>query len=401
MVDLVEVGRIKGGKKPEIYSLLNTIGDILSRGYVDKPVVVDDEYRVVERRELYWALRIMGVKLVPVVKPANSNIEISVSLESLGFYDEVRGDPVKVYNSTLELLYRGWPTPIVRIRSLSSKGYRVWAKLEAYNPFSNSVKDRIGWSMVKDYIESQGGIPPEIVYEATSTNTGVALAAMAAIYGFKARLYIPMSIQKASDTILKAYGAEVVRVPKSLTVEAIEDVKQDAERDGAVNLNQFYNDANFEVHLRYTAKELDYQLRSAGIVPRGFVIGIGTSGHFSAITTYFRNRLHGSVTFYAVQPAPGDTIPGIRRVETGMKWIEWLGDVEIIDVSRNEAIESVLEIARKDGLFVGLSSGAVARGFKKLVESGKISEGDYILVFPDSGYKYIEQLEQYFEQQRA
>ncbi len=397
MVDLIEIEQIKGGKKPEIYSLLDTIGDILRKGYIDRPVVIDNNYNLVGERDLYWSLKIMGAKLVPATKSKTST-KIAVSLESLGFYDEVKGDPVKVYNSTLELLYRGWPTPIVRLKSLSSNKYRVWAKLEAYNPFSNSVKDRIGWSMVKDYIESRGGTPPEIVYEATSTNTGVALAAMASIYGFKARFYIPMSIQKASDTILKAYGAEVIRVPKSLTIEAIEDVKRDAEKDGAINLNQFYNDANFEVHLRYTAKELDYQLRSSGIVPRGFVVGIGTSGHFSAITIYFRNRLHGSVRFYAVQPAPGDTIPGIRRAETGMKWIEWLDDVEILDIPKKEAIESVLEVARKDGLFIGLSSGAVARGFKKLVERGELEEGDYVLVFPDSGYKYIEQLEQYFKE---
>ena len=145
--------------------------------------------------------------------------------------------------------------------------------------------------MVHVHLGSEEAGRIEKLYEATSTNTGMGLAAMAAIQGARARLYLQATIQRASDVLLKVLGAEVVRMPRSFTVEFVEDVDRDAKRDGAVHLNQFENDANFEVHLRFTAKELELQLREAGVVPRALVGGIGTSGHMSAIAFYFKNRL--------------------------------------------------------------------------------------------------------------
>lgn len=306
----------------------------------------------------------------------------------LGVWRKASRENLRVFSNTLELLYKNWPTPLVGLTSLSTEKRSVWAKLEGFNPFSNSVKDRIGWSMIMEALER--GELKEILYEATSTNTGIALASIANIIGKKAKLFILQSIQKVSDTFLKVLGAEVVRAPVSLTVEVIKQVDEEAKKMGASHLNQFENDANFKVHLKYTAKELDEQLRSIGLKPTHIIGGLGTSGHMSAISIYFKNK-YKDIKIIGVQPAPEEVIPGIRRVETGMKWIHWVEFDQIVDVTRKEAIEGALSIARNEGLLIGLSSGAVVHAFKKIAE-----EEVYVLVFPDTGYKYAEQFEEYF-----
>ncbi len=374
--------------------VLSTIAEILRAGGVLRPILVDDDLRLVGHQEILDALKKIGAKLVPISK---SDSRIFIPIESLGIYDDVSPSPMRIYRDTLELLYRGWPTPLVGLRSLSRNGLRVWAKLEGFNPYSWSIKDRIGWYMFVKALEKRGvSDVKRLIYEATSTNTGLALAAMAAIHGFSAKFYIPSSIQKASDTLLKVMGAEVVRVPKTLTIEFVNEVEEAARKEGALHLNQFENDYNFEVHLRYTAKELEVQLRHARIIPKAVIGGIGTSGHMSAISFYFKNRFRGSVSVYCVQPKEGEVIPGIRRVESGMKWIHWVGVDEVVDVGRDEAIEAAIEVARKEGILIGLSSGAVVAGFKKLLKERDLNGGDYVLVFPDHGFKYVEQFNEYF-----
>ena len=393
---LVSIEELDAGERPELEKLLDLLAALLRSGRLGESIPVHGSSKVVGKRirHLVWALRLLGVRRVPVSQ--GSPVPVEASFEDMGFYEDIEPSPMRVFRDTLELLYRGWPTPLVMLRSLSSRRVRVWAKLEWYNPYSMSVKDRIGWYMVKQALES--GWQGSLVYEATSTNTGMALAAMAAIYGFRARLYIPRLIQRASDTLLRVLGAEVVRTGKQLTVELLEDVKRDAARDGALHIDQFSNDANFLVHLRYTAKELELQLRHARIKPRGIIGGIGTSGHMAAIAFYFRSRMD-SVKIYTVQPSRGEVIPGIRRIETGMKWIHWAKPDRVVEVTRREAIEAMLTVARRDGILPGMSSGAVAAAFIKLLDSGELEGGDYVLVFPDNGFKYVEQLNEYFESQ--
>lgn len=381
---LVKLEKVLTSRVPEqnIEEMMSVWARVLRRGCVESRRDIS-EYGQAEVVALYE----IGLRHLPV-----GEVGVCVDLEELGFYEDVRGDPVRVFGDTLELLTHGWPTPLVRLRSLSSGGYGVWAKLEWYNPFSSSVKDRVGWYMIKKILDK--GALPERVFEATSTNTGMALAAMGAIHGFRTRLYIPSGIQRASDVLLKVLGAEVVRTGKPLTVDSIEDVRKAAEEEGAVHTNQFENDANLMVHLRYTAKELDLQLRSKGIEVKGIVGGLGTSGHLSALTFYFKNR-YGDLRVFGVQPAPGEKIPGIRRVETGMRWVHMIDLDGVVDVTQQEAIEALISVARRDGILPGLSSGAVAAAYLKLREEGALEEGDYVLVFPDNGLKYVEQLSRY------
>lgn len=329
-----------------------------------------------------------GPKLPPksfsvLAQPA----KISYPLEKLLNTKEQSKKAFRVYDSTLELLAKNWPTPLTKLNSFSTYKRSVWAKLECFNPFSNSVKDRLGWFMIKEALEN--GELKKVLYEATSTNTGIALASVANILGLKAKLYLPTTIQKASDIYLEVLGAEVVRLPVTLTVEAISQVDSEAKADNAAHLNQFENDANFKVHLKYTAREIDEQLETAGLKPSCIIGSLGTSGHMAAISYYFKNKYGNSVKTVAVQPAPNEVIPGIRRIETGMKWLHWTKFDAIIDVKQSEAIEGAIKTARKEGLLIGLSSGAVVHAFQKIAEE----KGVYVLVFPDSGYKYAEQFE--------
>lgn len=368
--------------------VLGLVAEILKKGVVRCPSTPSEEELLLE------ALDFLGCRCPPC------GDKREYALEELGFFEEISPPRFRVFQSTEELLYRNWPTPLVRLASLSSGSQRVWAKLEFFNPFSMSVKDRIGWSMVSDFLARNPGARV-FLYEATSTNTGMALAAMAAIKGLKVKLYLPATIQRASDTILRVMGAEVHRVPKTLTVEFVGEVDELARREGGYHLNQFENNANFKVHLRYTAKELDLQVREASLSLRGIVGGIGTSGHLSALSLYFKSRYGKSVRVYGVQPAPGTVIPGIRRVESGMKWLHYVEVDRVVDVHPDEAIKHAIRVARSEGLFIGLSSGAVVTAFEKLRAEGLVEEGDYVLVFPDHGFKYVEQFSAFLEREES
>uniref|UniRef100_A0A7J3I9G7 Pyridoxal-phosphate dependent enzyme n=1 Tax=Ignisphaera aggregans TaxID=334771 RepID=A0A7J3I9G7_9CREN len=364
--------------------------EVLGKGGVDRTVAVSGG-RVVEGCKLLQVLKRLGVRRVPVSLDVE---KIFVPLEVLGFFEDIQPSTYRVFRDTEELLYRNWPTPLVRLSRASIRNRIVWAKLEGFNPWSMSVKDRIGWYMYRRAIETYGRRELGFLVESTSTNTGLAIAAMANMYNSRLRAYIPSTVSQSGEHLLKIFGVEVVRSSKPLTIELIDDVEDVAKREGAVHLNQFYNDANFAVHLRYTAKELELQIREAGIFPKAIVGGLGTSGHLSAIAIYFKSRFRG-VRIYGVVPKEGTAIQGIRRIESGMKWLHYADIDGIVEASPEEALQSVLYMVRREGIFVGLSSGAVYTGYRKLVESGELDEGDYILVFPDHGYKYIEQLQKY------
>ncbi|MBS7642288.1 MAG: pyridoxal-phosphate dependent enzyme [Candidatus Bathyarchaeia archaeon] len=429
-VELTPIDEVKQPVAVDIRHAVPIYSELLRKGVIEKPIIVEEESGVaLSDFDLLEALNLLGVDMAPTIALDRSEFEISstcgrpisledivnagtggsklgygsfqvklrfhepsisVDLDSLGFFNEYkRRSNLRVYNDTLELLYKGWPTPLVRLKSFSSNDRIVLAKLEGFNPFSNSVKDRIGWAMIMEALGR--GILREILYEATSTNTGIALASIGNILGLRSRFFIPKTVQRVSDAYLKILGAEVERVPVNLTVEAISEVESKARMDGATHLNQFENDANLKVHLKYTAKEIDLQLREFGVKPDCIIGGLGTSGHMSAISLYFRSKYNGGVKIVGVQPAQDEAIPGIRRVETGMKWVHWFEFDRIVDVRRSEAVEGCIEVARREGLLIGLSSGAVFQAFKKIAKES----GVYVLVFPDTGYKYGEQFEEY------
>jgi cysteine synthase/O-phosphoserine sulfhydrylase/cystathionine beta-synthase len=431
-VAIVDLASLRRVFEADLALVMKAYGHILRSRRLDKPLIVEKDTRVVvggveflEALDLLSASKapalLVGQDQIMIRRPSGEILKVGDLLEELWprrgrlsfrdfeikylldipsidvSLDHLCGDVkldkrmLRVYDDTLSLLVENWPTPLVRLKSFSSDYRGVYAKLESFNPFSNSVKDRIGWAMIMDAL-SRGALG-DLLYEATSTNTGIALVSIVNALGRKIKLFIPKTIQRASDVFLRALGAEVARVPVSLTVEAIAEVEASARRDGATHLNQFENDANFKVHLKYTAREIDQQLESIGIKPDYVIGGLGTSGHMSAISFYFKSKYGDSVKVVGVQPAQGHVIPGIRRVESGMKWIHMVEFDEIIDVTLDEAVEGAIEVARKEGLLIGLSSGAVFKAFRKLSPE----RGNIVLIFPDSGYKYAEQFEEYFK----
>ena len=373
---LVDIEQVKTRRPSDIKVAIEELKGILKDGVVKKAVLVDDEARIVGNDEVFEALRLLSAERVPVVSEGEDE-EVNFPLEALGVWKQRSPRGLKVFGSVLEMVEGLWPTPLVRL-SVSTLERRVFAKLEYFNPFSNSIKDRVGWYLMR-------GIEGDLIYEATSANTGISLASMASILGKKARVYVPESVGDECITALRLLGAEVVRLPVKLTVEGLERVKEDAERDKAVHPNQFENDLNFEVHMRYTARELDEQLTSIGLRPDCLIGALGTSGHMSALSIYFKSKYGTKVV--GVQPSKGEVIPGMRRVESGMKWYKWAEFDELVDVRREDAVRGIVEIARRDGILVGMSSGAVYEASKSV--EGK---GTYVLIFPDSGYKYLDQL---------
>jgi len=432
-VKLVRIEELKQVFDPGLDRILNAYRELVSNQRLNSPIIVErNSMIVVGGVEALEALKLISASKAPIIPVSENEIKItrikpiektvsidellrefsrgnrlsvddfrfellvepkpaSFALEDLEIAWEADRRRLRVYDGVLSLLVENWPTPFVRLKSFSKNGVEVFAKLEAFNPFSNSVKDRIGWSMIMEALER--GFLGDILYEATSTNTGIALTSIANVIGKKTKLFIPKSIQKVSDTYLKVLGAEVIRMPVSLTVEAIGDVDAMAKRDKATHLNQFENDANFKVHLKYTARELDQQLNAIGVKPDYIIGGLGTSGHMSAISIYFKSKYGGEVKLVGVQPAPDEVIPGIRRIESGMKWVHLAEFDEVIDVTLEEAIKGAIEVARREGLLIGLSSGAIFQAFKRLASN----KGNFVLIFPDSGYKYAEQFEEYFK----
>jgi cysteine synthase A len=277
----------------------------------------------------------------------------------------------RVFNSSLELLTGGWPTPLLKV---SGQPREAYAKLEWFNPFSASVKDRTTYYLLK----SVGG---DWLVEVSSGNVAVALAALGNVLGKRVKLYIPTAGRYVAP-LLDFLGAEYQILDVSMTVEALEHLQKDI-REGAVHPNQFGNDMNFVAHLR-TAAELDWQLSAVGKRPDYVVAGLGTSGHASALGFYFGVRY--GTKLIGVQPR--DWIPGIRRVETGMKWLSLIS-AEVVDVSLKEALEGVREFAKRTGLLIGPSAGAVYKAF-----AAQRRDGVYVLMFPDSLMKYTLLLEQ-------
>lgn len=368
----------------ELREYVDVLANII-REWRTSPISADvTSYDHIKRYNALWSI---GTRFVPIAE-REDELSLEVSLDELDVYYNVRGNGVRVYENVVDMVAKDVPTPLVKLKSLSNSRVQVWAKLEWYHPFSLSIKDRVAWYMFINALKRGHIKPGDRVYEPTSTNTGLGLVGIANYYGVKTRVYLPVTAQKCMDYLFTAMGAEVVRKATHITTSMVNAVILEATREGAVVLNQFENDLNFIVHLKYTAKELDYQLRSLGVKPDVIVGGIGTSGHLSAISFYFKNR-YGNVRVYGVQPDENSTIPGIRRVETGMKWIDFAHLDGVLDVTQEEAFQGILQLARGDGLLVGFSGGASIHALKRLIEE-RLIEGVAVVVIPDHGVKYIE-----------
>ncbi len=278
-------------------------------------------------------------------------------------------------------------TPLVRLQRLPGKTSNIiLVKLEGNNP-AGSVKDRPALSMI-NLAEQRSTIKPgDTLIEATSGNTGIALAMAAAIKGYQMLLIMPETMSEERRASMKAYGAELILVSAEEGMEGARDLADKMADEGkGVLLNQFANEDNPEAHYRTTGPEIWQQTQ--GEISH-FVSAMGTTGTIMGTARYLKEQ-NDEITIVGVQPkSDEESIPGIRR------WpIEYLPeifdskrvDLEM-DVTQLEAETTMRELARQEGIFSGISSGGAVAAALKLSE--KINDSTIVVIICDRGDRYI------------
>lgn len=285
-------------------------------------------------------------------------------------------------------------TPHVRINSLFPSTHEVWVKLEKSNP-GGSIKDRIALAMVQN-AESEGLIKKgSVIIEPTSGNTGIGLAMVAAVKGYRIILVMPESMSVERRNILKAYGAEIVLTPKQTGMKGSIQKALDlsSEIENAWIPSQFENPANPSIHEKTTAQEIIRDF------PEGIdylVTGVGTGGHISGVSRVLRKAFPGLKVF-AVEPFDSQVIAGKDPAPHGIMgigagFIPDNLDTSILDgtigIEKEEAYLFARRAAREEGIFLGISSGASLAAVSQLLPD--IPEGSRILTFNyDTGERYL------------
>jgi cysteine synthase A len=285
-------------------------------------------------------------------------------------------------------------TPAVKLNRIFPSQYEVWIKLEKFNP-GGSIKDRIALSMIED-AEQKGTLKPgAVIIEPTSGNTGIGLAMVAAVKGYRLILVMPESMSVERRKLMSVYGAEFVLTPRELGMKgAIGKARELIETTpGAWMPSQFDNPANPRIHFETTAREL------AEDFPQGFdylITGVGTGGHITAVARLFK-QLWPALKAYAVEPELSPVIsggaPGPHPIQgIGAGFIPNNLDTSVLDgviqVSKEDAFAFSRRVAREEGIFAGVSTGAsLAAVNKKLPD---IQSGAKILTFNyDTGERYL------------
>ena len=315
------------------------------------------------------------------------------------------GDAMRIHDNILETLGN---TPLVRLRRFQPSGASIAAKLESFNPGA-SVKDRIGTALIE--AGERAGLlrPGGTIVEPTSGNTGLALAMAAALKGYKLICVAPDKISKEKTSLLRALGAEVITCPTEVAADDPRSYYKVAERirdeRGAYLPYQYYNPANPEAHYASTGPEIWEQ--TEGRVTH-WVAGVGTGGTISGTARYLKEKnpavrvvgvdTIGSVyAFYREHGKlpPEDQIHQYLIDGIGEDFLPqtvwWDVIDEIVSVDDRSAYRAVFELARKEAIFVGSSSGAAAAGARAVAEKAG-ADALVVTLFPDSGERYLSKL---------
>lgn len=277
-------------------------------------------------------------------------------------------------------------TPLVRLQRLpGTTSNTVLVKLEGNNP-AGSVKDRPALAMIQQ-AELRGEIKPgDTLIEATSGNTGIALAMVAAIKGYRMILIMPDNATMERKAAMTAYGAELILVSKEASMEGARDLalKMQAEGKGKV-LDQFGNGDNAAAHYATTGPEIWEQ--TAGRITH-FVSSMGTTGTIMGVSRYLKER-NPNVQIIGLQPNEGANIPGIRRWPEAYlpKIFERQRVDDVINMSQEEAEEVMRELARQEGIFCGVSSGGAVAGALRL--SQQVENAVIVAIICDRGDRYL------------
>ncbi|MEX2489220.1 MAG: cysteine synthase CysM [Pseudomonadales bacterium] len=277
-------------------------------------------------------------------------------------------------------------TPLVRLQRLAGDTTNtILLKLEGNNP-AGSVKDRPALSMI-NRAEERGDIKPgDTLIEPTSGNTGIALAMVAAIKGYRMVLIMPSHMSEERKSAMTAYGAELVMVSEEDGMEGARDLAERMENEGrGIVLDQFANEDNPRSHYEGTAPEI---MRQTNGEITHFVSSMGTTGTIMGASQYFREH-KPDVKIIGLQPVDGTAIPGIRRWPTAYlpKIYDSRQVDRIIDIHPVEAEETMRDLARQEGIFCGVSSGGAVRGALRL--SRQVENAVIVTIICDRGDRYL------------
>lgn len=287
------------------------------------------------------------------------------------------------YESILELI---GDTPLVGVHALSPKpAVRIYAKLEGQNP-GGSMKDRIALRMV-EAAERDGVLQPgDTILEPSSGNTGIGLALVARMKGYRLRVVLPENVSEERRQMLEIFGAQVIPSPgEEGSNGAIRQAEKLAAEDSSlVMLFQYGNPANPDAHYATTGPEI---LRDCPEVDV-FVAGLGTSGTLMGVGRYLKEQKPG-VRVVAVEPPAGELVQGLRSLEDG--FVPPIFDPAVLDrkfiVRPRESIEWTRRLLDECGIFAGISSGAVMAGVAKMAAT--MDAGTIVALVPDAGWKYL------------
>jgi cysteine synthase A len=299
---------------------------------------------------------------------------------------------VKIYDDITQVFGN---TPLVRINKImDGAGAEVLAKLEFYNPTS-TVKDRLGIAII-DAAETSGQLKPgDTIVEATSGNTGIAIAMVAAARGYKAILTMPESVSLERRTLLRAFGAKLILTPATEGMTgAVSRAEQIGKETGAVLVRQFENEANPEIHRKTTAMEIwnDTDGEVAALVA-----GVGTGGTITG-TGQRLKELNPNIKVFAVEPAASPLLTGgvagshpLQGI--GANFIPPILDRnvydEVIDVPNDEAIKFARRAGTEEGILAGISSGAALWAAAQVAKRDEFKGKKVVVIIPSFGERYL------------
>jgi cysteine synthase A len=299
---------------------------------------------------------------------------------------------MKLYDNITQVVGN---TPLVKINRITDGAKaQVYAKLEFYNP-SSTVKDRIGIAMIDDAEKSGKLKPGGTIVEATSGNTGVALAMVGAARGYKVILTMPDSVSKERRTLIRAYGAQLVLTPGAEGMKgAVAKAEEIGSKDGALLVRQFANPANPEIHRKTTALEIwnDTDGKVAAVVA-----GIGTGGTITGVGQVLKEK-NPNIKIFAVEPAAspilnGGTPAGHPLQGIGPNFVPDILDKnvydEVLDAPNEEAIKYARRAGAEEGILAGISSGAALWAAAQVARRPEFDGKIIVVIIPSFGERYL------------
>jgi cysteine synthase B len=278
-------------------------------------------------------------------------------------------------------------TPLVELKRLSPKpGVRIWAKLESRNP-TGSVKDRVARAMIEDAEEKGAIAPGQTILEPTSGNTGISLAMICAYKGYPLKVVMPDNVTPERTQLLRMYGAEIVYSDGTRGSNgAVELALELAASDPRYYMPyQYANEANPLAHYNGTAVEILDELDDVA----AFVAGLGTGGTLMGNARRLKEALGDTVKIVAAEPMQGEPVQGLRSLDDG--FIPPIIDLALLDrkifVTNSDAMLWTRRLLDEEGIFAGVSSGAIARVAVRI--AGELDEGNVVFIVADDGWKYL------------